>query len=174
MDTIVDNEQVDIVNEQDRILYSTSKIKAHQDGLLHRCVIAEVINSKSEWLMVQQSSDRQEPGKLVSPMGGHVSSGESNEDALKREMIEELGISTLKYKYIGKCIYNVEVLGRRENHYFIVFEVHSDQEPVLSHEAQSYKRFTKEELKKALKQTPEIFGNAFFPIVDNLYPDLIR
>ena len=141
----VDNEQVDIVDENCTVLYQTSKVKAHQDALLHRCVIAEVINSKGEWLMVKQSQTRQEPGKFVSPMGGHVSAGESLEDALKREMQEELGMKDFKYKYIGKCIYNVEVLGRRENHYFIVFEVQNDQEPVLSHEAQSYKRFTKEE-----------------------------
>lgn len=64
-----DNEHVDIVDENDNVLYSTSKKEAHEKGLLHRCVIAEVINSKGEWLLIKQSKTKQEPGKFVSPMG---------------------------------------------------------------------------------------------------------
>lgn len=90
-------------------------------------------------------------------------------------MLEELGMKDFKYQYIGKCIYNTSINEKKENHFFVVYvvyEVNSDQEPILNDEAESYKRFTKEELKKALKETPEIFGKAYFPIVENLYPEL--
>lgn len=124
--------------------------------------------------MIQQSATRQEPGKFVSPMGGHVRSDEKLEDALRREMKEELGLKDFKFKYKGTCIYNTFVLNHQENHYFIVFEVYADQKPTLSHEAQSYRKFSPDELQKALQNSPEIFGNAFFPIVKNLYNHLLH
>lgn len=82
----MDDEQVDIVDENNTVLYQTSKQEAHEKGLLHQCVIAEVVNKNGEMLLVKQSVTKQEPGKYVSPMGGHVRSGETLDDALKREM----------------------------------------------------------------------------------------
>lgn len=44
-------EFVDIVDENNKVLYKTSKKEAHKKGLLHRCVISEIINSKGEQLI---------------------------------------------------------------------------------------------------------------------------
>ena len=76
------DEQVDIVNEQDEVLYSTSKQKAHEKGLLHRTVIAEVVDSKGNFLLVKQSFLKQDSGQFVSPVGGHVQAGESTDQAI--------------------------------------------------------------------------------------------
>ena len=85
-------EQVDIIDEKGNILYQTSKQEAHERGLLHKTVVAEVINSRGEMVLIKQTSDRQDAGKIINPIGGHVSAGESNEDALKRAGIEEADI----------------------------------------------------------------------------------
>lgn len=169
------DEQVDIVNEQDEIVGTTSKRDAHEKGLLHRCVIAEVIDSHGNWILVKQAADRQEPGKYVSPMGGHVSKGESNDHALARELEEELGYKPHEYtsRFVGKCLYNTYVRNRQENHYFVVYEIRTDVMPRLGIEAASWKKFSPEELKKLLKTNPEQFGNVFFPILTNLYPHIL-
>lgn len=168
------DEQVDIVNERDEVLYSTSKQEAHKTGLLHRTVIAEVIDSAGNWLLVKQASIKQDAGTYVSPVGGHVQAGESTDDAIKREAFEEIGITNFKFKLKGKCIYNREVLGRKENHYFIIYEIQCDEEVVLNEESESFRKFSSKELKMELKNNPSLFGNAFFPVVTCCYPEFLN
>mgnify|MGYP001617931222 CR=1 FL=1 len=165
---------VDIVDENNKVLYKTSKGKAHELGLLHRTVIAEVIDSKGEWVLVRQSSDRQDAGQYVSPVGGHIRAGESEIEALKREAFEEVGLKKFTNKFIGKGIFKRHVLNRIENHYFVLYEIYSDKKPKLNHESESYKTFTKGELKKRLKTNPAEFGQAFQFVTKTLYPKLLK
>ena len=166
-------EEVDIVDKNDNVIGKTTKKEAHEKGLLHRCVVSEVKDSKGRWLFVKQAPDRQDAGQYVSPVGGHVSSGETNEDALKRETFEELGLKDFKYKYLGKGIFNRYVIGRKENHYFMLYEVYSDTTPILNHESESSIYFTDDELKKEFEEHPEHFGDAFHFIVKDFFPQLI-
>lgn len=167
-----DSEIVDIVDDNGQILYHIEKKVAHQKGLLHKTVIAEVRNSKEKFLLIKPYNHKQDAGQYVSPVGGHVKAGESNIDALKREVKEEIGIDTFTFTFIGKAIFNRRVLGRHENHYFYVYETFTDEKPKLGDEAESYKWFTKEKLKKALKENPQAFGDAYFFVVNNFYPTL--
>lgn len=169
----IPEEMVDIVDETDNVLYSVSKREAHKKGFLHRTVISEVKDSNGRWMLVRQASDRQDAGQFVSPIGGHVMAGESEDDALKREAEEELGFKDIKLKLVGKVVFNRNVRNRQENHYFILYEVDSDEKPQLNHESVEYKYFTDEELKTALKETPEEFGDAFKFLVKTFYPYLL-
>lgn len=170
---MVELERVDIVNEKDEVLYDVFKHEAHEKGLLHRTVISEVINSDGNWLFVKQASDRQDAGQYVSPVGGHVKAGETEDDALKREANEELGLKDFEFKLVGKVIFNRHILGRQENHYFVLYEISSDANPVLNHESESCKYFTMKELKKELSKNPQLFGDAFHFLVKS-FPDLLQ
>ena len=163
-------EQVDIVDEQDNVLYSTSKQEAHEKGLLHRCIVSEIKDSHGHWLLVKQAADRQDAGQYVSPVGGHVQAGESVEAALRREAMEEVGLKDFKYTYTGKKIFNRDVIGRHENHYFIMYEIHSDEKLVLNHKSVGYEAFTDEQLRQELKNKPEKFGIAFKFVLEHFYP----
>lgn len=167
-----DEEKVDILDEEENFIEIVYKRDAHERGLLHKCVIANVIDSEGRWLLTRPSKNRQDPGQYVSPMGGHVSTGETDLEALKRELIEELGLIDFKYEFVGKAIFDRHVIGRHENHYFKVYKVFSDAKPILSHEAESYKYFTEDEIKKELKENPKLFGDAFHFVVKNIYPHL--
>lgn len=166
-------ELVDIVDKNLSILYTLSKQEAHEKGLLHKCVIAEVINSKGQMMLVKPYSHKQDAGQYVSPVGGHVSAGESNENALKREVKEEIGMSKFTYKEIGKGIFDRHVLGRHENHYFILYEIFTDETPALGDEAEFYEWFTKKELKSQIKNNPRVFGEAFYFILQRFYPQFL-
>ena len=167
-------EYVDIVDENDKIIGRASKQEAHTKGLLHRTVIAEVIGSDGRMALVKQASDRQDAGQYVSPVGGHVSSGETVEQALIREAEEECGLTgALDFRYIGKKIFNREVIGRKENHYFILFEIHTDNELKLNHESVGYEKFSREQLHTELQKTPQKFGDAFHFLVQSFYEDLL-
>jgi isopentenyl-diphosphate delta-isomerase len=167
------DELLDIIDENENIIQVATKREAHQKGLLHKTIIAEVIDSKGRRLLVKQASDRQDAGQYVSPVGGHVSSGETQEQALKREANEELGLEgDYKFEFVGKKIFNRNVLGRQENHYFIVYKIFSDAVPKLNHESESYKYFTEDELRAEYKNHPELFGEAFHFVVKNMFPFL--
>ena len=163
-------EIVDILDDSFKVIGQKEKKIAHQKGLLHPCIIAELIDSQGNWTLVQQSADRQDPGKFVSPVGGHIASGESEIDALKRETLEEVGITVFTHTFIGKAVLNREVIGRKENHLFILYELRTDQKPTLNHESVSYKKFSPQELKFTLKKQPDLFGEAFHFVVDHFYP----
>ncbi|MCL5073913.1 MAG: NUDIX domain-containing protein [Actinobacteria bacterium] len=164
---------VDIVNEKNNVIGRVSKEKAHKKGLLHRTVISEVIGSDGRWTLVKQAKGRQDPGQYVSPVGGHVIAGESEENALKREAEEEFGLKNIKFKYIGRKIFNRIVNGQKENHYFIQYLIYSDNEPKLNYESVGFERFTKSELKSQLKNNPNKFGAAFHFVVQTFFPDLV-
>jgi isopentenyl-diphosphate delta-isomerase len=166
-------EMIDIVDEQDVVLYQEKKMVAHQKGLLHRTVIGGVRDSQGHWVVVQQASGRQDAGQFVNPVGGHVQAGESNEEALKREALEEIGFNDFEYKYVGKFIFNREVIGRNEHHYFIVYEIYTDKELRLSHEAVAYRAFSPQEYVQQLKENPVIFGAAHMAVLRQLYPELL-
>lgn len=168
-----DSEIVDIVDENCKVIDKLLKTEAHKKGLLHPTVISEVIDKNGRWLLVSQAKDKQEPDKFVSPMGGHVAHGETFEEAVRRELFEELGVKKAKFRYKGKFIYDVFVKNRQENHYFIVYETYFDGKPKLGLESAEYSYFTINELKKELKSNPKMFGYAFHAVVKNLYPELL-
>lgn len=168
------DEHVDIVDEQNMVIGSSSKKEVHEKGLLHKTVIAEVMGTDGKWTLVKQAADRQDAGQFVSPVGGHVQSGETDEDALRREANEEYGLSgVFLFRYVGKKIFNREVKGRKENHYFILYEIITDEKPILNNESVDFKRFSREELKKGFAENPKQFGDAFHFIVQTFYPELL-
>jgi 8-oxo-dGTP pyrophosphatase MutT (NUDIX family) len=169
MSTQSQNELVDIIDNNNQVLFQETKQKAHELGLLHRTVIAEVINSKGEWLLVQQASDKQDAGQFVSPMGGHVQAGESEEEALVRETKEELGIENFEYKRVGQKVFNRFFNNHQENHLFIVYEIYSNTEPTLNHESVSFKRFLPHEIKQLTANNSPLLGEAFRFVINSFY-----
>lgn len=166
-------EQVDVVDNTGAVLYSTTKAETHQKGLLHKTVIAELISPTGEMTLVRQSPHKQDAGQYVSPVGGHVGAGETDEQALRREAKEEVGLEGFEFSLKGKAIYDRKVLGRHENHYFIVYEIYTDEKPTLNDESVSYKRFTRDKLKLMLQKEPHTFGAAFHFVVKIFYPELL-
>lgn len=167
-------EQVDIVDEKNHKLFQSTKQEAHEKGLLHRTIIAEVIDPQGRWILVKQAADRQDTGQYVSPVGGHIRAGESETEALKREAREELGLEDFTYKFVGRAIFNREVLGRKENHYFIIYEIYTDLEPILNYESDEFRRFTPQELKKEYREYSHLFGEAFHFVVSTFYNNLFK
>lgn len=167
-------EFVDIVNDNGDIVNAVTRSQAHQQGLLHKTVIAEVIDSQGRWLLVKQSASRQDAGQYVSPVGGHVTAGETELEALAREALEELGLQGgFTYEYVGRVIFNRHVLDRQENHFFILYKIFSDAQPVLNEESESCEYFTHDQLKNLLNKHPEQFGQAFHFVVNQFFSYLI-
>jgi 8-oxo-dGTP pyrophosphatase MutT (NUDIX family) len=166
------DEVVDIIDSSGAILTKALRTEAHANGLLHKTVIGW-LKTNNDWMLVRQASDRQDPGKLVCPVGGHVSSGESNIEALVREAKEEIGTSKISYKYIGRSTFRRQVNGRDENHLFEMYEIASDEVIKLGLEAVAIERFTTDALKRLIKDSPDDIGLSLYSVLESFYPELL-
>jgi 8-oxo-dGTP pyrophosphatase MutT (NUDIX family) len=168
----MDEETVDIIDEQGQVVKQALKTEAHKHGWPHKTVIG-YLKYGNDWALVRQAADRQDAGQLVAPVGGHVKAGESELEALLRESEEEIGTRNITYKHVGNARFHRLVIGRDENHLFIVYEISTDDEIKLNEESVAIERFTKDKLKAALSEHPENFGAAYYFVLEHYYPDYL-
>ena len=93
-------EKIDVVDGNDNVVGESTREEAHAKGLLHRIVHVIIRNSKGE-ILLQKRSKNDGIGNWDASVGGHVDTGESYEQAAKREMMEEVGIS-VPIKFVFK------------------------------------------------------------------------
>lgn len=88
------DEYLDIVDGNDNVIGKKKRSEVYAESLSNfRVINAFIINPKGEiWLPRRPSNKRIFPLCLDMSVGGHVASGESYEEALKREAQEELNI----------------------------------------------------------------------------------
>jgi isopentenyl-diphosphate delta-isomerase type 1 len=107
-----------VVDESDTVLgYKTRYTCHHSPEIIHRAVDVVLYNTKGEILLQKRSKQKDTfPGYLTVSASGHVDKGESYEDAIYREIHEELGIQnpknialTKKGKYIVRLEHESEM-----------------------------------------------------------------
>jgi len=88
-----DSELLAIVDEADNVIGTATRREIHAKGLRHRAVHIVVLNAKDEILLQKRSAKKDLfPGWWDISVGGHVDAGEEYDDAVARELREEMGI----------------------------------------------------------------------------------
>ena len=89
------SEMFPIVDEEGNILDAATRGKCHDGSkLLHPVVHLHLFNSRGELYLQKRPEWKDiQPGKWDTSVGGHVDLGESVEQALLREVREELGVT---------------------------------------------------------------------------------
>lgn len=84
-----------VVDEQGNILRAATRGECHNGSkLLHPVVHLHVFNSHGQLYLQKRPAWKDiQPGKWDTAVGGHIDLGESVEQALRREVREELGIT---------------------------------------------------------------------------------
>jgi len=83
-------------------------------------LVAGILIKRREFLVEKRRDDKDvDPGYIEIP-GGHVEKDETLEDALRREMKEELGINVEKAKLVQRSLYTSTNGERGRIHYFHV------------------------------------------------------
>jgi isopentenyldiphosphate isomerase len=101
-----DEEMLEVVDRSGKVLRLARRSEVHcNPSLVHRVVHVLVFDEAGRLLLQKRSQTKDvAPGKWDTSVGGHVSPGEDIEDAARREMQEELGISdcglTFLYRYL--------------------------------------------------------------------------
>ena len=104
------DEPFDIVDASDRVIGSAPRSEIHARGLLHRAVHLWLHDPAGRILLQRRSlSKDREPGKWTSSVSGHVNAGEEYDDAMHREIPEEIGVPAgacrdfVRVKYFRAC-----------------------------------------------------------------------
>ena len=87
-------EWLDLVNERDEVTGRVTREDAWARRLPVRVVNAFLVNARGQlWIPRRTQTKRTFPGCLDMSVGGHVESGESYEQAFRRETREELNLN---------------------------------------------------------------------------------
>ena len=103
------NEEIfPIVNEEGAVIGSATRGECHNGSrLLHPVVHLHVLNSRGEIYLQRRPEWKDiQPGKWDTAVGGHVDYGETPEEALRREVGEELGITDFTPERIGQYVFD--------------------------------------------------------------------
>lgn len=150
--------KITIVDSNDNVIGSEERSAAVQKGLIHRIVRVIVQNSKNQiYLQKRAKNVPTWPDRWDQSVGGHVDEGESYEEAAKREMKEELGISDPKLVFVEKW-YNEEKIGKNYLKRFdSLYRARHDGEIILSNESSGGGWYQVEEIKKWMLERPNDF-----------------
>jgi hypothetical protein len=72
-------------------------------------------------------------------------------------------------EHIGNVRFHRQVIGRDENHLFIVYEITTDDPISLGSESVAIEHFTPVGLKEAISHNPQDFGDSFYFILETFY-----
>lgn len=105
MNINIEEEILDIVDEHNTVMYSQkrSEYYANKKGYI-RSIAAFIKNSKGQlWIPRRVASKKLSPLFLDASVCGHVSAGETYDQAFSRETMEEVGIDVTKvsHHYFG-------------------------------------------------------------------------
>ena len=108
---LANEEWVPLVDEKGKITGQSPRSLVHNGSkLLHPVVHMHVINRKKALLLQKRPESKLiQPGKWDTAVGGHISAGESLEQALKKEAFEEIGLRDFSAKLLKQYVWESEI-----------------------------------------------------------------
>lgn len=152
-----------LVDEQDQVIGTAEKMKAHYDGALHRAFSVLIFNSKKELLLQQRASQKYHSGGLwTNTCCGHPTNPENTLEDARQRLKFEMGICTeiqptFNFQYFvdfGNGLFEHEI-----DHVFV--GNYEGDIPFNADEVAEFKWLSLEKLEEEMRNKPEIYTEWF-------------
>lgn len=167
-------EHVVLVNEQDEVLGTMPKMEAHEKGVLHRAFSVFILNKNGEIMLQQRAADKyHSPLLWTNTCCSHQREGESNIEAGKRRLMEEMGFTTaLKelFSFIYKAPFDNGLTEHELDHVMIGY--YEDPPVINRDEVEDWAWSKPEDVKKDMSENPKHY-TAWFKIIFERFFDHI-
>jgi len=171
----VREEEVILVNTSDEVLGTMPKMEAHRQAVLHRAFSVFVLNDEGRLMLQQRAADKyHSPLLWTNTCCSHQRIGETNLEAGKRRLYEEMGFETeLKdlFSFIYKAPFDNGLTEHELDH--VLLGYYTGEPRINPEEVASWKWMGLEEVRADLKARPELY-TAWFRIVFERFYDHIR
>jgi len=169
-------EEVILVNEKDEQIGTMPKLEAHKKAVLHRAFSVFILNDNGELLLQQRAASKyHSPMLWTNTCCSHQREGESNIEAGKRRLQEEMGfVVDLKevFSFIYKAPFDNGLTEHELDHVMIGAY---NKDPIINlDEVDNFKWMTLENVKLDIKKHPEIYTEWFKIIFKEYYQRLIE
>lgn len=169
-------EQVILVNEKDEPIGLMPKMEAHEKALLHRAFSVFVMNENGETMLQQRAEDKyHSPLLWTNTCCSHQREGESNIEAGKRRLREEMGFDTdLKelFSFVYKAPFDNGLTEHELDHVMIGFYEGTPQ--VNPEEVADWKWMKPDVIKKDMAENPENYTAWFKIIFERFYDHITK
>lgn len=169
-DDIKPEDQLILVDEQDREVGTDGKLSAHQKGTLHRAISVFVFNGKGELMLQKRTKTKyHSAGLWTNTCCSHPRPGEDADTAARRRLQEEMGF-TCDVREVHHLLYRTTFPnGLIENEYDHMFIADYEKEPLLNpDEAEDWKWMAPDEIKKDMAEHPEAYSYWFKLALDDI------
>lgn len=164
-------EQVILVNENDEKIGLMPKMEAHEKAVLHRAFSVFVFNDLNELMLQQRAHDKyHSPLLWTNTCCSHQRDGETNIEAGKRRLVEEMGfVCELEEKtsFIYKAPFDNGLTEHELDHIMVGY--YNGKPNINGQEVESYKWMTLEEIKVDMALNPDIYTAWFKIIFEKFY-----
>ena len=169
-------EEVILVNKENEQIGTMPKMEAHEKALLHRAFSVFILNDNGEIMLQQRAASKyHSPLLWTNTCCSHQRVGESNLDAGKRRLQEEMGfVAELKelFSFIYKAPFDN---GLTEHEYDHVMIGNFNTEPKINlEEVEAWKWMSPELVKKDIHDNPTEYTVWFKIIFEKFYQHLFN
>ena len=159
-------EEVILVDTNDRPLGTMPKMEAHQKAVLHRAFSVFILNSKEQMLLQQRAWEKyHSPGLWTNTCCSHQRMGESNLEAGHRRLQEEMGMTTELeelFSFIYKAPFDNGLTEHELDHVLLGY---SDREPQINpQEVAAYRWTSLNSVAADIEEQPE-YDTEWFKII---------
>ncbi|WP_370860808.1 NUDIX hydrolase [Parabacteroides faecis] len=121
-----------LVNEEGETIGKATRRECHSGSKqLHPVIHLHIFNDAGELYLQKRSMNKDiQPGKWDTAVGGHIDYGETVEEALRREVREELGITEFTPQFMTRYIFESTIEKELVNTFRTVYngEIQPDTE----------------------------------------------